>query len=274
MQFHEILLAALRHKEAANRLVGGEDGASSAQLCAHVGDGGALGHLHGGDAGADVLVHTAQTALDRVAAEHFEDDVLAGTAGPQLAGQGDANDLGHLEADGQARHGGSTVHAAAADGQHTDGAAGGGVAVGAEARFARDAEAGILHAVHDAVAGAGKVDAVLLGDGSQEDVVIGGVGVDIQQVVVEVADRHLGAHPLDAHAFQSQIAHDGVDVVGEGLVELDIDLIAGVHGRRLGQMGGKDLPGQIHAHNAPLSSLFLFFTAMVWFYRLWMVSRM
>lgn len=88
-----------------------------------------------------------------------------------------------------------------------------------------DAEAGVLHAVHDAVARAGKPDAILPGDGGQENVVIRGVGVDIEQVVVQIAHRHVRADTFDAHAFQCQIAHDGVDIVGEGLVKLDVYLV-------------------------------------------------
>lgn len=124
-----------------------------------------------------------------------------------------------------------------------------------EAGLARDTEAGILDAVHDAVARTGKVDAILPGNRGQEDVVIGGVGVDVEQVVVEVAHRDVGADTLDAHALEGQIAHDGIDVVGQGLVEMDVDLIAGVHGGRFGQMAGNNFPGKIHSHN---NSLFLF----------------
>ena len=90
-----------------------------------------------------------------------------------------------------------------------------------------DAEAGVLDAVHDAVARAGQPDAVLPGDGSQEDVVIRGVGVNIERVVVQITHRDFGAHPLDAHALQCRIAHDGVDIVGQGLVKFEIDLIPG-----------------------------------------------
>ena len=248
LHLDEVLLTVLCDEETTNRLVCREDGTGCAQLCAHVGDGGTLGNFHRLNARADVLVDTAQTALDRVAAEHLEDDILAGAARTELAGQIDPDDLRHFQTDGQTGHCGRAIHTAAADGQHTDGTAGGGVTVGAEAGLARDAEPRILDAVHDAVARTREVDAVLLGNGGQEDVVIRGVGVDIQQVVVEVADRNFGADPFDAHALECQIAHDGVDVVGQGLVEFQINLIARVHGRRFGQMCGDDLACQIHCH--------------------------
>ena len=83
---------------------------------------------------------------------------FAETQGLQLARQVDAYHFRHGDVVGAAAHGNRHIKAACADGEHTDTAACGGVAVGADQGLAGNAEALQMHLMADAVAGAGKVE--------------------------------------------------------------------------------------------------------------------
>ena len=166
------VLAALRLEECAGDLVGREDGRGRAQLCAHVGDGRALGNREGGNARAGVLDDLADAALDGHLAQHIQDDVLGCNPGLQLAGQRDADHLGHRDVVCAAAHGDCDVQASRAKGQHADAAAGRGVRVRADEGLARRAEALEVDLMADAVARLGIVDAVLLGHGADVLVVV------------------------------------------------------------------------------------------------------
>ena len=99
--------------------------------------------------------------------------------------------LGHGDVVGAAAHGHRYVHAARAEGQHPDAAAGGGVAVGADEGLARHAEAFQMHLMADAVAGAGEPDAVLVGDGLDVPVIVGVFKAGLEGVVVDIGHRPL-----------------------------------------------------------------------------------
>ena len=103
----------------------------------------------------------------------------------------------------------------------------GGVAVAAHAHFARSTEPGNMNGVADAVAGTGDMDAVLLGHGLQIDVVIRGHGVDIEQIVIQIAHRALGPDAVNAHCLKGQVGHNGINIVGQCLVNLQKDFLAG-----------------------------------------------
>ena len=124
----------------------------------------------------------------------------------------------------------------------------GGVAVAAHADFTGCAEAGDLHGVADAVAGAGNPDTKLFGGRLQINVVIRGLVVDVQQVVIQIADAALGAHAGQTDGLERQVGHDRVDVVGQRLIDLDKDLLAGGHAA-LDVVGFDDFAGKGFAHD-------------------------
>ena len=89
----------------------------------------------------------------------------------------------------------------------------------------------------DAVAGLGQHQAVTLGDGLQVDMVVRGLVVDLQQIVVNVADGQLGADPVQVQGLKGQVGHDRIDIVGQGLIHRQFDFITRHQFRRFGQMG-------------------------------------
>ena len=237
-QGHEVLLALLGLEEGMGHLVRGEDGGGGPQLRTHVGDGGALGDGEGGNARADVLHHLAHAALDGQAAQHLQDDVLGRHGIGQAAGEADAHHLGAAEIIRAAAHGHSHVQAARADGQHADAAAGRGVGVGAQQGIAGHAEALQLHLMADAVAGLGAVDAVLLGYGLDELVIVCVLEAGLQGVVVDVGDALFGADALHAHGLELQIRHGAGGILGKGLVDADGNFRAG------DQLAGEQVRGE------------------------------
>ena len=123
----------------AGHLVAGEDRGGGAQLGAHVGDGGALGHRQGLHARPGVLhrrLPTPPLTLRRRSTSRMTSlaDTMGGSWPVQLRR---GTTLGMSDIVGAAAHGHRHVQPAGADGQHADAAAGGGVAVGAQQGLAR-----------------------------------------------------------------------------------------------------------------------------------------
>ena len=113
-------------------LVDGEDAAGGAVLGGHVGDGGAVGEGKLGDAGA---VELDELADDAVLAQGFgdgEDEIGGGGAFAELAGEAEADDLGHEHGDGLAEHGGLCLDAADAPAEDAETVDHGGVGVSAD----------------------------------------------------------------------------------------------------------------------------------------------
>ena len=251
-QLHKVRLPLLGLQEFSDLLIRRENGGGRAHLSAHVGNSRALVHRQGGGSRAHILKDLAQSALDAHPAQHLQNHFLGVAAWLQVAGQVYFNNLRHFKT-----HGGGYVHAAHADAQHADGAAVGRVAVAAHAQLAGRAEAGHLDGVADAVAGPGHVNPVALGHGLQVNVVVRRLVVQIQQVVVQVADAGLHLGSVQADGLEGQIGHHRVDVMGQGLVHFQEDLLPRDHVRRLCQMGRQNLFRQIHVHVS--SSRFLKF---------------
>ena len=241
------LAAALCLEEGLGDLIGGEDGGGGTELGAHVGDGGTLRDGEGLDALADVLDDLADAALDGHAAQHLKDDVLGSDPRRELAGQLDLDDLRIGDVVGTAAHGHGHIQTAGADGDHADAAAGGGMGVGADEGLARDAEALEVYLMADAVAGTGEPDAVLLGDGADEAVVIHVHEAVLEGVVVDVGHAALGAHARHADGLKFEIRHGAGGILGERLVDADADLLSldrlAVHKVRT-----QDLFGQCQTH--------------------------
>ena len=254
----EVRRAPLGREKRARHVVRREDGRRRAELGAHVRDRGAFGHGQRRDAGAAPLDDRADAALDRQDAQQLEADVLGRDIGLQRAGEVDLEHLRHGDVVRTAAHGDRDVHATGAEGQHADAAAGGRVAVGADERLARLAEALELHLVADAVARAGEPDAVLFGHGLEIAVVVRVFKAGLQRVVVDIGHAQFGPDARDAHRLKLQIGHRAGGILRERLVDAQGDLAAGCH-VAVQQVGADDFlsKGLTHGFSASPSYFLL-----------------
>ena len=257
-ELHPIAAAALGFEEGLGGGVGGEDRGGHPELGAHIGDGGAAGHIERGQGRAGVLKDLADVALRAEAAQHGEDDILGRDAGVEPASQANAHRLGPSDVVGSAAHRDGHVDAAGANGDHPDAAAGGGVGIRANQRLARLAEALEVELVADAISGLGIDDAILARHRLQVVVVIGILEADLHGVVVHVAHRELGLDAVDAHTLELEIGHRPGGILGEGLVNANSHLFPndGVSGN---EVGAKNLLCNVHAISN-LTNLRLSFT--------------
>ena len=129
-------------------------------------------------------------------------------------------------------------------------AAGGGVAVAAEQGPAGPAEALQVDLMADAVAGTGVEDAVLVGDRFQVAVVVGVLEPVLQGLVIHVGDGKLGPHLGNPDGLVLEVGHDPQPVLGQGRVDDEADLGAGLHDAAA-QMGFDDLLVEIALPGAP-----------------------
>ena len=220
------VLAPLGGEKRTGDFVGGKDGGRCAQFRAHVGDGGALGNGERLHAFADVFHDLADAALDRETAQDLKNDVLCRYPGAKLADKLDLHDLRIGDVVRAAAHRDRNVETARAHRQHAETAAGRRVAVRADQRLARHAEALEVHLVADAVAGAAEVDAVLFGDRTDEAVIVRIFKPVLQGIVVDVGDRTLGAHARNADGFKFDVCHCAGRVLRQRLVDFQPDLRA------------------------------------------------
>ena len=216
---HEVGFALLGPQERPHLFVGGEHGAGSAELGPHVRD-----HMpvHRGQLRQPrtvILDDPVHAAVDAMAAEHLQDDVLGAYPGRQLPGQSYPPDLGHPQVDRFAGDRHRHLDAAQPDRQHAQRAGRRGMTVRADHRLARDSEALHVGGVRDAVAGLGVPQPEPLTGRAQELVVFGVLAVGLQQVVVDVLHRHLGTRPVQAERLQLEHDHGAGGVLGQGLVD-------------------------------------------------------
>ena len=228
-QGNVVLFPALRCQELSRDLVGGENGGGRAQLGTHVGDGAPLRDGQGGNALAAPLYDRAHAALDGQNPQQLQGHVLGGDVGSELARQVHLVHFRHGDVVRAAAHGHRHVQPPRAEGQHTDAAAGGGVAVGADEGLTGLAEAFQMHLMADAVARAGEIHAVLCGDGLQIAVIVAVLKAALEGVVVDVGDAQFRLHSGDAHGLEFQIGHGAGGVLGQGLVDAQRHLAAGGH---------------------------------------------
>ena len=246
----KVALAPLGGEKCARHGVRREDRRRRAELRAHVRDRGALGHGQRRDARTAPLNDRADAALDRQDPQQLEADVLGGDERAQRAGEVDLEHFRHGDIVRAAAHGDRDVHAARAEGQHTDAAAGGRVAVRADERLARLAEALKVHLMADAVAGAREPDAVLCGHGLEVAVVVRVFKAGLQRVVVDIGHAQLGLDARDAHRLELEIGHRAGRVLRERLVNAQGDLAAGGH-VAVQQMCADDFLSQCLTHGDP-----------------------
>ena len=61
--------------------------------------------------------------------------------------------------------------------------------------------------------------------------------IQVQQVVVQIANAALGPDPVQPHLLESQIGHNRIDIMGQGLIHLQENVLPRNHIRWLCQMG-------------------------------------
>ena len=141
-----------------------------------------------------------------------------------LALEDDRTNLRRRDVERAARHRDGDVNATGADGDLTDATARRRVGVGTDEGRARLAEALEMELVADAVAGLRVDDAVLLGHGLQEIVVVGVLEADLDGVVVDVGDRKVVLDVLHAHRLKLEIGHRAGRILRQRLVNANSDL--------------------------------------------------
>ena len=228
-QLAPLVLAALGGEEAAHLVVGREDARGGAELGAHVRDHVPVHRRQLLERRTVVLDDPAEPSVDVVAPQHLEDHVLGAHPFGELADQPDAPDLRHREMERLACDRERDLETAGADCQHPERPGGAGVAVGADHRLARGAEALHVHRVADTVARLAEPEAEPAARALEEHVVVGVAEVGLEDVVVDVLGRHLGVRPVEAHRLELEHDHRARGVLGECLVDPDADLGAGGH---------------------------------------------
>ena len=121
------------------------------------------------------------------------------------------------------RHG--DVKSARADCYHSDSASRGRVAVRAEERLSRLAEAFEMDLVADSVARAGEVKPVLRRDRLEVAVVVHVLEVSLERVVVDVRDGKLRLHARNPDCLELEVRHRTRRVLGERLVDFQRDVL-------------------------------------------------
>ena len=154
----------------------------------------------------------------------------------------------HFHYIGESGQGHGNIHAAHPNGQHAQGTAAGGMAVAAQEQSPRLAKPAALQSMADAVPGFGQDQTVFLSNGLQVNMVIRSFVVDLQQVVVNVADGQFGPYPVQVQGFKSQISHNRIDVVGQGLIHRHFDFLARHQISRFSQMRIDQFLRQILCH--------------------------
>ncbi len=125
--------------------------------------------------------------------------------------------------EGSARHGYGDVYAARTYCNLADAASGGGVAVAAQKRGAGLAEPLQMQLVADPVAGLRVDNAVTLGYGGEEIVVVGVFEADLHGIVVYIGYGEVVLDVVHTHGFKLQVGHCARGVLRQGLVNADSD---------------------------------------------------
>ena len=225
-EFHPVLLALLGLEERASDFVGREDGRGHAHLRTHVGDGGALWHGEGGHAGTAVLKDYAYITFGGQAAEHMKHHVLSGNPGAQTARKTHKLDLGSGQIEVASAHGHGHIKASRPDGDLTQAAARGRMAVAAQKGRSRLAEALQVNLMADAVAGPGEGKPVVLSDSLKVAVVVGILKAHLHRVVVHIRDRQISLKGRQAHGLELEVGHGARGILGQGLINADANLRA------------------------------------------------
>ncbi len=106
-----------------------------------------------------------------------------------------------------------------------------------------------MHLVANAIARTRVVQTVLRSDILQVDVIIGVAKITLQHVVIHIAHRQLCLHLRHLNRLKLQIRQGARGVLGQGLVDIERNFLAGGHVAR-GEMTANQLLGQIHYASA------------------------
>ena len=156
----------------------------------------------------------------------LEDHVLRRDPVGEPAREAHQIDPGTGQKEGAAPHGDRDVEAARADGDLAEAAARGRVAVGAQERGPRLAEALQMDLVADAVSRPRIDDAEPGGRALEIEVVVVVLKADLERIVVHVADREVGLDPAEAQGLELEKGHRARGVLGEGLIDADADRLS------------------------------------------------
>ena len=230
---------ALSLQKRPGGFIRGEDRGGSAQLRTHIGNGSALGNGQGLNTFAAPLNNCAHTALYGQNTQQLQAYILSGYIRIQSACQLYLKHFGHRNIIRAAAHSDRHVQTACSESQHTDTAAGGGMAVRADEGLAGLAETFQMHLMADTVTGTGEVNAVLGGYGLQIPMVVGIFKAGLQGIMVYIGNAQLRLYPVNAHSFQLQIRHRAGGILGQGLINPQGNLTAGGH-ISVHQVGGND----------------------------------
>ena len=250
----EVIAAVDGFEIVPDGIVGGEDRGGGAELGTHV-----RNHVtvHGREVLQPVPVvfdDLADSALDPVAAQHFEDDIFGGDPVGQCSREFDAHDLRGADEEGLTSHGHGDLEAADADGEHSQGTGGAGVRVRADESRPGFAEPGLVDGVGDAVAGRGEPQSEACGRRAEELVVLRVLLIGLEQVVVDVLHRQIRADPVEAERFELEHDQGACRILGESLVDPDPEFASGSELPGL-QMRSDELLSNVLSHCPPPSAV-------------------
>ena len=246
-KLYVVFFSALGLQKALCCFIGGENRGGSTKFCTHIGNGGPLRNGQCLYTGAAPLNNGTYAALDGQDPQQFQTHILSGDVGIQLAGQLYLEQFRHCNIIRAAAHSHRHVQSACAKGQHTDAAAGRGMAVRADERLARLAEPLQMDLVADAVARTGEIHAVLGSNRLQIPVIVGVFKAGLKGVVIHISNTQFRLNPVDSHSFQFQIGHGAGGILGQSLIDPKRNLTAGRH-IPFYQMRRNDLLRYGHAH--------------------------
>ena len=133
--------------------------------------------------------------------------------------------LGAVQVICAAAHSHGHVQSARANGQHSQRAACGGMAIAAQQRPARLAHPFQLHLMTDTVARLGKENAVSLRHALDKLVVVRIFKTRLKCVVIYVGNRKLCLDLFHIHSLQLEIYHRTCGILRECLIDLDLNFL-------------------------------------------------
>ena len=85
----------------------------------------------------------------------------------------------------------------------------------------------LMHRVANAVTGGTKPDAETPAGATQKKVIVRVLKVLLDQIVIHILDRNLGTDSIQTHCFQLEHHQGAGGVLGQGLVNVNADFLAG-----------------------------------------------
>ena len=202
-------------------LIRRENRSGSSHLRTHIGDGRTLRHFQCCRTRSHVLVYISKTAFDRNLPQHFENDFFGIHTRLQFSGQIDFDHTRHFQTHRNTCHRRCDIHSADTDAEHADRAAVRSVAVTSHTDFSRRSKSCHMNGMADSISRSGYVDAEFFCRRCQINMVVRCFVVDIEQIVIQIADAAFGADTVKADGFKGKIRHNRIDVMGQCLIHFD-----------------------------------------------------